>query len=145
MKINQKLFLFSLLTTSLSNRSIAQDVTNIISDNGHALALWIVLFVFFTPLLIFISIQYFKFRNEVTENEAWKKVEKNVHFSEYLKNLNNSQIAKFKVLKAQNKLDNSTKILSVLGLFLLNPYYYLPKTSTTHGKIFLANQASLLP
>ncbi|WP_394991037.1 cbb3-type cytochrome c oxidase subunit I [Emticicia sp.] len=122
MKTTLKFLFLFLLIISLSNSSYAQNATNIITDNSHSLALWLVFFVFFIPLLAFIGIQYFKFKNEVAENEAWKKLGTDIHFSEYLKNLSKNQIRKFKTLKAQNKLDNEgdkPKTLTILLLFLL--------------------------
>jgi cytochrome c oxidase cbb3-type subunit I len=117
MKIRQKIpFVFFLLT--LAYGSSAQTATNIIADNSHSMALWLLFVVCFIPLLTFIAIQYLKFKNEVAENEAWKKIDNNIHFSEYLKNLTKSQITKFKLLQSQNKLKKSAKILSILWLFL---------------------------
>ena len=119
MKITQKLIFLFWLTVLLSSISYAQNATNIISDSSRSLALWLVFFVIFIPFLVFIGIQYFKFKNEVAANEEWKKLGTDIHFSEYLKNLTKSQIKKFKVLKAQNKLDNS-KTLPVLLFSLLS-------------------------
>ncbi len=123
MKILQKLHLVILLTILLSSSCYAQEATNIIANKGDSLALWLVFFVFFIPLLVFIGIQYFKFKNEVEKNEEWKKLGTEIHFSEYLKNLTKSQIKKFKLLKAQNKLnikDEKPKKLKVLLFFLLS-------------------------
>jgi cytochrome c oxidase cbb3-type subunit I len=118
MKTILKLTQSLLLTICLTNYCFSQKAKNIITDSSQTLGLWLVFMVFFIPILVFIGIQYFTFKNEVDQNEQWKKLGKEVHFAEYLKNLTKSQIGKFKTLKAQNKLDKSTKTIGILFLFL---------------------------
>ena len=123
MKITLNLCFIALLTISFSVSSYAQEATNIIADNNQSLSLWLIFSVFFIPLLVFIGIQYFKFKKQVAENEAWKKLGTDVHFADYLKSLTKSQIKKFKLLKAQNKLDKKSdkpQALPILLLFLLS-------------------------
>ena len=105
-------------TFVFSESIFAQQATNLISDDNNSLGLWLLLLIIFIPALIFIGVLYLKFKDQVTENEEWKKVNNDIHFADHLKNLSKNQIQKFINLKKSNKLkQNSNSLKTILFLF----------------------------
>ena len=105
-------------TFVFSESIFAQQATNLISDDNNSLGLWLLLLIIFIPALIFIGVLYLKFKDQVTENEEWKKVNNEIHFADHLKNLSKYQIQKFINLKKSNKLkQNSNSLKTILFLF----------------------------
>jgi cytochrome c oxidase cbb3-type subunit I len=112
---NLRLFFSLVATMGLANSTFAQNATNLISDNSNSLGLWLLLLLILLPALVFIGVLYLKFKDQVKENDEWKKRTTETHFSDYLKNLSSHQIQKFIALKNRNKLKNDNS--SILKIF----------------------------
>ena len=118
MNLKLKMSLTFVSTFVFSESIFAQQATNLISDDNNSLGLWLLLLIIFIPALIFIGVLYLKFKDQVTENEEWKKVNNDIHFADHLKNLSKNQIQKFINLKKSNKLkQNSNSLKTILFLF----------------------------
>ena len=118
MNLKLKMSLTFVITIVFSESIFAQQATNLISDDNNSLGLWLLLLIIFIPALIFIGVLYLKFKDQVTENEEWKKVDNDIHFADHLKNLSKNQIQKFINLKKSNKLkQNSNSLKTILFLF----------------------------
>ena len=118
MNLKLKMSLAFVTTFVFSESIFAQQATNLISDNNNSLGLWLLLLIIFIPALIFIGVLYLKFKDQVTENEEWKKVNNDIHFADHLKNLSKNQIQKFITLKKSKKLkQNSNSLKTILFLF----------------------------
>jgi len=119
MKLKLKMRFTYLITVLFSITVSAQEANNFISDNSNSLGLWLLLLLILLPSLVFIGVLYLKFNDQVTENEEWKKLNTETHFSDYLKNLSKNQIHKFIHLKKSSKLKNkdSNIIKAIAFLF----------------------------
>ena len=129
MKLYKKTFLSFVILFMVSMSSFAQNPKNIIKDDNNTIGLWLLFLVLIIPAIIFIGILYNKFKDEVSENEKFKMLSDEIHFSDFLKNLSTSQIHKFLNLKKNNKIKNDKsqdfKMLPLLlfstSLFAQNP------------------------
>ena len=120
---NTSYLLSFLMTVFLSTKSYGQDASNMIADKSNSLGLWLLFIVVVVPIMIFIGILFIKFNNQISKEEAWKKLGPDLHFSNYLRNLTKNQIEKFKKLKNKAptkpppKANKGVKILPLLLLF----------------------------
>ena len=137
MKLNLKLLLTFSMSVLFSTSTFAQEATNLISDNSNSLGLWLLLIIVLIPALVFIGVLYLKFKDQVTENEEWKKLTTETHFSDYLKNLSSQQIQKFTNLKKSNKLkNNNSNILKTLAFLLFSTSVFAQDPSNPKENFF---------
>ena len=111
-----------LMVVSLSKKVYAQEASNMINDKSNSLGLWLLFIVIVVPIAVFIGILFIKFNNQVSKDEAWKKLGTDLHFSNYLRNLTKNQIEKFKKLKNKTPTEpppKNNKGTKILPLFLL--------------------------
>ena len=118
MKHNKKLIIAFLMSVFMSKSAFAQEANNLITDNSNSLGLWLLLLVILIPAIVFIGVLYLKFKDQITENEEWNKLNTDTHFTDHLKNLSKVQIQKFINLKKSSKLKNNSNTLKTI-LFLL--------------------------
>ena len=118
MKHNKKLIIAFLMSVFMSKSAFAQEANNLITDNSNSLGLWLLLLVILIPAIVFIGVLYLKFKDQITENEEWNKLNTDTHFTDHLKNLSKVQIQKFINLKKSSKLKNNPNTLKTI-LFLL--------------------------
>ena len=111
MKHNKKLIIAFLMSVFMSKSAFAQEANNLITDNSNSLGLWLLLLVILIPAIVFIGVLYLKFKDQITENEEWNKLNTDTHFTDHLKNLSKVQIQKFINLKKSSKLKNNPNTL----------------------------------
>ncbi|WP_395077889.1 cbb3-type cytochrome c oxidase subunit I [Flavobacterium sp.] len=137
MKLNIKMLLVCLFNLLFSEPIFAQQATNLISDNNNSLGLWLLLFIILIPALVFIGVLYLKFKDQVKENEEWKKLTTETHFADYLKNLSSIQIRKFTNLKKSNKLkNNNSNILKTIAFLFLSSSVFAQDPSNPKENFF---------
>src|SRR6478672_11512724 len=115
----KKLLLPFLTAFTVSQPLFAQEADNLIPNNSNLLGLWLLLIIIVVPTVVFIGVLYLKFKDQVTENEEWKELDTETHFSDYLKNLSKNQIQKFINLKKSSKMGNSNSKITKIVAFLL--------------------------
>lgn len=119
MKLGKKLILSFILAFVIPKSVFAQSPDNMIPDPGNSLGLWLLLIIITVPALVFIGVLYLKFKDQITENNEWKGLKSEIHFSDYLKNLSKNQIRKLINFKKANKLKdiNSKSLKTIVFLF----------------------------
>ena len=137
MKLNFKSKLALFITIIFCNVTFSQEVKNIIADNSNSLGLWLLLLVILIPALVLIFVLYLKFKDQVTENEEWKNLTIENHFSVYLKNLSSYQIQKFINLKKSNQLkNNNSNILKVIAFLFFSTSVFGQNSSNPKENLF---------
>ncbi|HEX8270003.1 MAG TPA: cbb3-type cytochrome c oxidase subunit I [Flavobacterium sp.] len=133
--INQ-LILPLVLTIFFTAKAAAQAPDNIISDDTNSLGLWLLLIVIVVPALVFIGVLYLKFKDQVAENEQWKRLKTDEHFSDYLKNLSKDQIHKFITLKKNSRLKNSSKSIKMIAFLLISSAAFAQNSDKPQENLF---------
>lgn len=137
MLFNKKVIIATLLSLCLSEYVFAQEATNLITDNNNSLGLWLLLLVIIVPALVFIAVLYLKFKDQVTENEEWKNLTTETHFSDYLKNLSKHQIRKFINQKKANRMNsNNSNIVKAIALLLSSSCVFAQDPSNPKENFF---------
>uniref|UniRef100_UPI0037532418 hypothetical protein n=1 Tax=Flavobacterium sp. TaxID=239 RepID=UPI0037532418 len=137
MKQNLKILLGISFSVLFSESIFAQQAINLISDDSNSLGLWLLLLIILIPALVFIGVLYLKFKDQVTENEEWKNLTTETHFSDYLKNLSSNQIQKFINLKKSNKLkNNNANILKTITFLFLSTSVFAQDPSNPKENFF---------
>ena len=120
-----------------STNIFAQEASNFISDNNNSLGLWLLLLIILVPAFVFIGVLYLKFNDQVSENQEWKKLNMETHFSDYLKNLSKYQIQKFINLKKSNKFkNNNSNILKTIVFILFSTSCFAQNTTNPRENFF---------
>lgn len=121
MKLDKKIILSLILTLTITKSVFANDADNMIPDPGNALGLWLLLILITVPACVFIGVLYLRFKDQFTENNEWKGLKTEEHFSDYLKNLSKNQIRKLINYKNANKLkDTNSKTLKTLAFLFFS-------------------------
>jgi cytochrome c oxidase cbb3-type subunit 1 len=137
MKVDKKLILTFLLAFTVSKSLFAQSADNIISNNNNSLGLWLLLIIIVVPTVVFIGVLYLKFKDQVTENEEWKKLNNETHFSDYLKNLSKNQIHKFiNLKKSKNLKNNNSKIIKTIAFLFFSANLFAQNPSNPKDDFF---------
>ena len=137
MKLYKKSMLTFLLTFMVVTAAFAESADNMISDANNSLGLWLLLLIILLPALVFIGVLYLKFKDQVTENEEWKRLKTETHFSDYLKNLSKNQIHKFINLKNATKLkDSNSKTLKTIALLFFSASLFAQNPSNPKENFF---------
>ena len=103
MKILKKFTTTTLLVLLIATAAKAQGADNIIAANENSFGLWIMALLVIVPLLLIIGKLYYDFKQQVNENQAWKKEAIPIKFTQYLKNFDRKQIHEFVRLKGKKK------------------------------------------
>jgi len=136
MKRLKQCVLALVLTLVSTSKAIAQTSDNIISDNSNELGLWLLFLVIVLPALLFIGVLYLKFKDQVKENEEWKRLKSDVHFSDHVKNLSKEQIRKFLNLKKGNRLKDSSNTTKMIAFLLFSSSAFAQDTSNARENLF---------
>ncbi len=128
------LFLF------LNSVTTAQKADNIINANNNSFGLFLFAMILIVPLLIIIGKLYFNFKQQVKENNEWKKQDSSLKFYEYLKNFDRNQIQAF--IKMKNKkccgnckgdgrCNTSKKLIGLISIFFIYSQDIIAQTAKT--------------
>lgn len=121
MKLGKKIILSFILTLTIPKSVFAGNPDNMIPDPGNSLGLWLLLILITVPACVFIGVLYQRFKDQFTENNEWKGLKTEEHFSDYLKNLSKNQIRKLINFKNSNKLkDNRSKTIKTIAFLFFS-------------------------
>ncbi|RTY88013.1 cytochrome oxidase subunit I [Flavobacterium sp. GT3R68] len=108
-----------------------------IPDPGNSLGLWLLLILITVPAFVFIGVLYLRFKDQFTENNEWKGLKTEEHFSDYLKNLSKNQIRKLINYKNDNKLkDINSKTLKTIAFLFFSQCLFAQNPSNPKENFF---------
>ncbi|WP_255512747.1 cbb3-type cytochrome c oxidase subunit I [Flavobacterium sp. GT3R68] len=137
MKLGTKLILAFILTVGITKSVFAQNPDNMIPDPGNSLGLWLLLILITVPAFVFIGVLYLRFKDQFTENNEWKGLKTEEHFSDYLKNLSKNQIRKLINYKNDNKLkDINSKTLKTIAFLFFSQCLFAQNPSNPKENFF---------
>ncbi|MFN0048932.1 MAG: cbb3-type cytochrome c oxidase subunit I [Cytophagales bacterium] len=147
-----KLIFTTSIVVLLSLQSFAQNASNIIGANDDGLAIWLLIIVCFSPLVILIVILFFKLQNQVFVDRQWRKIDNESRFSMHIKSLNQSQILQFITMKNKSNSEignNDTgnangKNIAVGSLFLLSSSQLFAQSSNVEATSLLSQPGIII-
>ncbi len=136
MKRTTQLILSLVMMLIASTQAIAQTSDNIISNNNNELGLWLLFIVIVLPALLYIGVLYMKFKDQIKENEEWKSLKTEVHFSAHIKNMSKQQINKFIALKKASRQKNAGTTTKIIAFLLFSSTAFAQDTTNARENLF---------